>query len=70
MSGFVSNLRSEVLRLQVALYACRERLQAQTDGEALHDLRVCLRRLRSLLKPSRVLLAVTRCSSVRQRSDV
>lgn len=51
MSGFVSNLRSEVLHLQVALYACRERLQAQTDGEALHDLRVCLRRLRSLLKP-------------------
>ncbi|SHM81936.1 CHAD domain-containing protein [Phytopseudomonas punonensis] len=51
MSGFVGKLRSEVLRLQVALYACRERLQAQTDGEALHDLRVCLRRLRSLLKP-------------------
>ncbi|TBU74191.1 CHAD domain-containing protein [Phytopseudomonas daroniae] len=51
MSGFVGDLRSEVLRLQVALYACRERLQARTDGEALHDLRVCLRRLRSLLKP-------------------
>ncbi|OLU16748.1 MULTISPECIES: CHAD domain-containing protein [unclassified Pseudomonas] len=51
MSGFVGKLRSEVLRLQVALYACRERLQAQTDDEALHDLRVCLRRLRSLLKP-------------------
>ena len=51
MSGFVSNLRNEVLRLQITLYACRERLQAQTDGEALHDLRVCLRRLRSLLKP-------------------
>ncbi|MEQ9728170.1 CHAD domain-containing protein [Pseudomonas sp. WHRI 8822A] len=51
MSGFVGTLRSEVLRLEVALYACRERLQAQTDDEALHDLRVCLRRLRSLLKP-------------------
>ncbi|SDG98679.1 CHAD domain-containing protein [Pseudomonas flavescens] len=51
MSGFISNLRNEVLRLQVALYACRERLRAQTDAEALHDLRVCLRRLRSLLKP-------------------
>ncbi|AEF22532.1 CHAD domain-containing protein [Pseudomonas fulva] len=51
MSGFVGTLRSEVLRLQIALYACRERLQAQTDDEALHDLRVCLRRLRSLLKP-------------------
>lgn len=51
MSGFIGTLRSEVLQLQVALYACRERLQANTDDEALHDMRVCLRRLRSLLKP-------------------
>jgi len=51
MSGFIGTLRSEVLQLQIALYACRERLQAHTDDEALHDMRVCLRRLRSLLKP-------------------
>lgn len=51
MSGFVGTLRNEVLHLQIALYACRERLHAQTDDEALHDMRVCLRRLRSLLKP-------------------
>lgn len=42
-----------VLALQVRLYACRERLLAATDGEALHDLRIALRRLRSLLRPLR-----------------
>ncbi|TBU97669.1 CHAD domain-containing protein [Phytopseudomonas dryadis] len=51
MAGFVPELRAEVLRQQMTLYACRERLVAHTDSEALHDLRVALRRLRSLLKP-------------------
>lgn len=42
-----------VLALHVRLYACRERLLAATDNEALHDLRIALRRLRSLLRPLR-----------------
>lgn len=51
MTGVVKQLRGEVVRLQIRLYACRERLVAHTDTEALHDLRVAVRRLRSLLKP-------------------
>lgn len=47
----LKELQSQVLTLQVRLYACCARLQAQTDDEALHDLRITLRRLRSLLRP-------------------
>src|SRR5690606_3719930 len=46
------------LALQVRLLACRERLAADTDSEALHDLRTTLRRLRSLLRPLRGLPGV------------
>ncbi|WDY59674.1 CHAD domain-containing protein [Pseudomonas sp. PSKL.D1] len=42
---------AQILALQVRLLACRERLAADTDSEALHDLRIGLRRLRSLLRP-------------------
>jgi CHAD domain-containing protein len=42
---------AQIVALQVRLMACRERLAADTDSEALHDLRTTLRRLRSLLRP-------------------
>ncbi|MHA6493316.1 CHAD domain-containing protein [Pseudomonas borbori] len=51
MSRFNDDLLAQVLQLQVRVYACCERLRADTDSEALHDLRIALRKLRSLLKP-------------------
>lgn len=45
-----NRLQEQVLRLDVALQACAARLAARSDGEALHDLRIALRRLRSLLR--------------------
>jgi len=51
-------LQERVMRLDVALQACATRLAARSDGEALHDLRVALRRLRSLLRPLRGLPGV------------
>ncbi|MEO4046614.1 CHAD domain-containing protein [Pseudomonas sp. CAU 1711] len=53
MSAFDDRLQRRVLGLQVRLYACCARLSAGTDGEALHDLRIALRRLASLLRPLR-----------------
>ena len=41
------------LRIEMGLYHAHVRLLAKTDGEALHDLRINLRRLRSLLRPLR-----------------
>lgn len=54
---------SQVLALNVRLLACRERLAADTDSEALHDLRIALRRLRSLLRPLRELPGVEQLES-------
>ncbi|MDX5371046.1 MAG: CHAD domain-containing protein [Pseudomonadaceae bacterium] len=51
MSRFDDGLLRQVLGLQVRLYACCARLSAGTDSEALHDLRIALRRLASLLRP-------------------
>ncbi len=53
MTALLKRLQTQVTRLQVRLYACHARLQAQTDEEALHDLRIALRKLRSLLRPLR-----------------
>lgn len=53
MSAFDSTLQKRVIALQVRLYACCARMQARTDDEALHDLRITVRRLRSLLRPLR-----------------
>jgi CHAD domain-containing protein len=58
MSGFVDRILARVLALQVRLYACQARLAGATDAEALHDLRIALRQLRSLLRPLRGLPAV------------
>lgn len=51
--AFVDTLIARVLRGQVALWEVQARLLADTDSEALHDLRIHLRRLRSLLRPLR-----------------
>ncbi|MFZ5936678.1 metal-chelation protein CHAD [Pseudomonas putida] len=51
MSVMLDHVVAQLLALQVRLLACRERLDANTDSEALHDLRTTLRRLRSLLRP-------------------
>lgn len=58
MSAFADSIINQVLALQVRLYACQARLCADTDDEALHDLRIALRKLRSLLKPLRALPSV------------
>lgn len=58
MPSMIDHVVSRVLALQVGMLACRERLAADTDSEALHDLRTTLRRLRSLLRPLRGLPGV------------
>lgn len=58
MSAMLDHVVAQVLALQVRLLACRERLAADTDSEALHDLRIGVRRLRSLLRPLRGLPGV------------
>jgi CHAD domain-containing protein len=58
MPSMIDHVVSRVLTLQVGMLACRERLAADTDSEALHDLRTTLRRLRSLLRPLRGLPGV------------
>ncbi|MGC5701138.1 CHAD domain-containing protein [Pseudomonas sp. NFXW11] len=58
MSVLVDRLVAQILSLDVGLLACQARLAAATDGEALHDLRITVRRLRSLLRPLRGLPGV------------
>ncbi|VXD01473.1 Metal-chelation protein CHAD [Pseudomonas sp. 8Z] len=58
MTSTVERDIARILSVQVRLYACRERLLAVTDDEALHDLRIALRRLRSILRPLRGLPGV------------
>ncbi len=49
----VDAIIAHVVTLEVSLYHACARLEARTDPEALHDLRIAVRRLRSLLKPLR-----------------
>tara|TARA_Y100001951_G_scaffold105360_1_gene122430 strand:+ start:14373 stop:15146 length:774 start_codon:yes stop_codon:yes gene_type:complete len=49
----VDKMLSQVLVQQISLYACKSRLEADSDPEALHDLRISVRRIRSLLHPLR-----------------
>ena len=58
MSELVDRIVANVVRLEVRLLACQARLEADTDPEALHDLRTTVRRLRSLLRPLRGLPGV------------
>lgn len=60
MSAHVDSLITHLLGLHVRLMACQARLQAETDAEALHDLRIAVRRLRSLLRPLRGVPGVDR----------
>jgi CHAD domain-containing protein len=53
MAKFQRELRQQIIELHIRLFACIARLQARTDDEALHDLRIALRRLGSLLRPLR-----------------
>jgi len=59
MSMF-NTVLAQVLRTNIALQHACFRLQADVDGEALHDLRIQLRRLRSLLLPLRKIGAAKR----------
>lgn len=40
MSAMLDHVVAQTLAVQVRLLACRERLAADTDSEALHDLRI------------------------------
>ncbi|MFC5699361.1 CHAD domain-containing protein [Pseudomonas sp. GCM10022186] len=53
MARLLDDLIASVIRLDIRLRACVARMEAGTDEEALHDLRVATRRLRSLLRPLR-----------------
>lgn len=64
MSALADRLIERCIALEVALLATRSRLAAQTDGEALHDLRIVVRRLRSLLRPLRGLPGVDTLEAV------
>ncbi len=49
----IDELIEHVVALEAELQACSARLQEHSDGEALHDLRIGVRRLRSILRPLR-----------------
>ena len=51
--SLVDSIVAQVLQLETSLFHARARLAANTDSEALHDLRIGVRRLRSLLRPLR-----------------
>lgn len=58
MTALANRLIARFITLEVALLATGARLAAATDSEALHDLRIAVRRLRSLLRPLRGLPGV------------
>jgi CHAD domain-containing protein/CYTH domain-containing protein len=60
-------LAAYALRLLDAAAAARDRITAGKDGEALHDFRVAVRRLRSLLRAHKATLAVPRRARRRLR---
>ncbi|MGV8917303.1 MAG: CHAD domain-containing protein [Pseudomonas sp.] len=51
--SFVDKFVAEVLSIEVTLYHAHARMEVRTDSEALHDLRIAVRRIRSLLRPLR-----------------
>lgn len=55
--SFIDSVVAQVLGLEVGLHHAFARLACRTDEEALHDLRINLRKLRSLLRPMRRLAA-------------
>lgn len=56
--AFVDTYVKEIIALEVALFHARARLETAADAEALHDLRIAVRRIRSLLIPVRSLPAM------------
>lgn len=66
MQGLVDDVQAHVLRIHIRLFACRERLVGATDNEALHDLRIALRQLRSLLRP---LASIAICADLQHRAS-
>jgi CHAD domain-containing protein len=58
MSELSERLLVKISMLEIKLRCCIFRLDDPADSEALHDLRICLRSLRSLLRPLRGLPAV------------
>jgi len=58
--AFIADIVTQLRRLESALNEALLRLQQAQDTEALHDLRVCLRRIRSLLRPLRGCPGATR----------
>ncbi len=61
--AFIDTYVQEILRLEVVLFHARTRLEVETDPEALHDLRIAVRRIRSLLAPLR---SLTEMSALRE----
>lgn len=71
--AFVDAYVAEFIRLEVALFHARSRLVAETDPEALHDLRIAVRRIRSLLTPLRPLQefsGVREAAAVQKRCQI
>ncbi|RJG10869.1 CHAD domain-containing protein [Pseudomonas cavernicola] len=62
--SLVDAIVAQVLMLETALYHAYARMEARTDSEALHDLRINLRRMRSLLRPLRKIGAVATLNEV------
>lgn len=58
--AFIEDIVTPLRRLETVLNEALLRLQQAQDTEALHDLRVCLRRIRSLLRPLRGCPGATR----------
>ncbi|WP_339437419.1 CHAD domain-containing protein [Pseudomonas sp. EL_65y_Pfl1_R32] len=51
--SFVDDFVAQIIVLEVSLYHSRARIKANSDSEALHDLRIAVRKIRSLLRPLR-----------------
>lgn len=51
--SFTDRFLVEILTLHVAMYQTLDRLKLRNDDEALHDMRIAARRIRSLLRPFR-----------------
>lgn len=51
--AFVDDFVAHIISLEVSLYHSRTRLQANIDNEALHEMRIAVRKIRSFLRPLR-----------------
>lgn len=51
--SFVDDFVAQIISLEVSLYHSRARLLSTNDSKALHDLRIAVRKIRSLLRPLR-----------------